>query len=1689
MKMKRSGKQKQKQKQNKSNHPTRGRASRSAASAFPTVSGSVSVSVSRCRARPQSAVRKQQSSAQSDSDGSDSDSDSDSDNGSDDMDSADSSDGSHDGRTGSSSDGSEDDSDSDSDMSASSSVSSSPPSHSHVTAGSAVPLYLARRGLPRRAMLFRSKRALETARASRPFYYSSASNDDDEEDGSDSESRLHGLLTGESRLLHADGSTDEEEAREEAMMFGYERSGSVPASASTSASSASALPSNPFVAAASTRSFLRASLRLPHPRPSSSSSSSPFSSSCVNLSLTQRLWQRMREGSQPKQHSQWSLSLAQCAQPAFDQDEEEEDELEGDDNKPGSPKPRSGAKEVRSKMETKSGRGSVDDGDAAMADRDAVPLSYSRPFDVAPKRRASPTSTTAAPSTHAVAPSSVSVTASATAADSHPPSSSSSSSSASPSSPAPVARRTRSASVPAPASSAASSSAAKSTSAKSSRTQTQTQTQRQQKPPPKPPTQPHKDEKDPSKYTKYWSFISPLVRKVKGDGYSVTDHSWYDDGAEWDEPDAAANGDTSVTNPPSSSSPLHRSRPLTPRELSLLTPARIESALRQHGLTLIRSQRLKVKESTRQQIETAMKSVTGEVDSKVLSLCDSGAIHKCRLYRTDRFNYTLISTSAILSGEPIGAWMGTLRERASFDQRVGMESSLAHMWAFDMPAADLPKSYTGPDLVLDTSEYCNEFHFLRDPKWSARGNFVKANVAGRLVWKSISNSHTGSRSANRHRPLMPHIVLVALRRIEAHEELFLEWGPKCLKALWAAQLTALAKHSHRCHARLRMLQQAARHAGIDVLPQHVGAPKRFQICPDTEPEVEPLPNEDSSTADSAKADKDSSQEQNSNGDGTMTADQPNTTVADASTSAKQGDDDDPAADVDEDEGADEDENDDEYAESDPFDPRTAASLEELPSDLPLPRNASLGSNGAAAANGSGVSRPERGQASSPEPMLVDEYVEFDYESADRAHTSSRRHKHGADHSSINGDTNSNGDLRAAAVSDSCSSSPIDSTTPSSPYTPSFDTGVHVHAMSPSKPVTSAAAVYASAAADEIVAAAVVSRSDDHDDAMVDAPTHSPSPFHSPPPSVPAAVPSPPPGDGSSVPSASPAPSNGIRSSHNHTGSSVSVGSMTMRNIFASALMRANRRELKRIRRRIQKERFRRAKIAHLLPPSKQLKTDQQRQKEWLDAAVAAKHKSDHSSDSISSKLAFPPGSHVDRTFQLVEDIRYAFREGGCAIGRAPKSSVSLRTRKFLQEAFELASSDEGRAKVEWPSKADRRLISSGEVPKARVYAVVSLRHPARFFNIPTSESFALVATSRINMGEGIGSYIGVWRDFRTFHKVSDEAAMRQVYAYDCLSNQIPGPPNPFWTGAAKEREDALPENERRAYRGGDLVVEALSYGNEIRFINDAYGRQGEEDTINAYAHILWDERRRWPCILIRASKTIRKGQEICVDYGDMFWSKVCRSMMMEHAAYADEAIQLIRATSDWLRQNNIPLPPPLPRDDDQVDHLFVNDWNANIRASSKVRDVVYPKYFGKSYGGQSAHNEKRQRERERERNRKEQQAVTDAPNGIVPSSGSCVHPLKRHSAAVLPATPSSPRALTSEAGVESRTTEQPSLSKRAKLNDTHHNGISESDSSSTTRSAPAAGTTSHSAGTSTANTNSSSPKRSLPARAAKRLAH
>ena len=253
-------------------------------------------------------------------------------------------------------------------------------------------------------------------------------------------------------------------------------------------------------------------------------------------------------------------------------------------------------------------------------------------------------------------------------------------------------------------------------------------------------------------------------------------------------------------------------------------------------------------------------------------------------------------------------------------------------------------------------------------------------------------------------------------------------------------------------------------------------------------------------------------------------------------------------------------------------------------------------------------------------------------------------------------------------------------------------------------------------------------------------------------------------------------------------------------------------------------------------------------------------------------------------FALLEREDAAFEESGChRLTRNDWGGVEAQPAVMQQVADKYHKHEKEAYRLTEDVKACRR---SGLVPKARIHRIVSLHHPARLYAPPHHHAFALVATAAVRKGACYGAYVGrimTKEDYNASASPSDS-----VYAYEM---------------------DPL---------GLDMVIDGLSQGNALRFMNDSFARSGGRRTTNASPRYLFDSETRRPNCFMLCSREggVRKGDEIVADYGAEYWSRICRALLREHGRYGDQARLLIDALLAELRQHGIE--PPRDKGWDEV---------------------------------------------------------------------------------------------------------------------------------------------------------------------------
>jgi len=128
----------------------------------------------------------------------------------------------------------------------------------------------------------------------------------------------------------------------------------------------------------------------------------------------------------------------------------------------------------------------------------------------------------------------------------------------------------------------------------------------------------------------------------------------------------------------------------------------------------------------------------------------------------------------------------------------------------------------------------------------------------------------------------------------------------------------------------------------------------------------------------------------------------------------------------------------------------------------------------------------------------------------------------------------------------------------------------------------------------------------------------------------------------------------------------------------------------------------------------------------------------------------------------------------------------------------------------------------------------------------------VVAEKNIKQGECIVAYMGnLWskQDFDEF--IGSPNDLKHLWAYDVPSEFLPG------------------------YKGPELIVEAIDCGNEARFLKD-HRVDHDAHEANVESTIVWDDNSKLPYVVFCATRNIKKGEEILLDWGEETWENVLR---------------------------------------------------------------------------------------------------------------------------------------------------------------------------------------------------------------------
>ena len=201
----------------------------------------------------------------------------------------------------------------------------------------------------------------------------------------------------------------------------------------------------------------------------------------------------------------------------------------------------------------------------------------------------------------------------------------------------------------------------------------------------------------------------------------------------------------------------------------------------------------------------------------------------------------------------------------------------------------------------------------------------------------------------------------------------------------------------------------------------------------------------------------------------------------------------------------------------------------------------------------------------------------------------------------------------------------------------------------------------------------------------------------------------------------------------------------------------------------------------------------------------------------------------------------------------------------------------------------RRLVDSGhEEQLVELREVTSLVSPVRYYTVPWSLSFCVVAKKLIKRGTPILMYSG---------ELEQEIRNRDsVYVYDTPADSV----RLQWPNYPPDMPD--------------MVIDAEKYGGVARFVNDSRYRAeealggAEGCTQNVDTFFVFIEHCLHLCFY--ATRDIKAREELISHYGDAFWSVCTGQMILEHRKYYDTISHYHQQLVDLCYANSLPLPRP-----------------------------------------------------------------------------------------------------------------------------------------------------------------------------------
>jgi hypothetical protein len=207
-------------------------------------------------------------------------------------------------------------------------------------------------------------------------------------------------------------------------------------------------------------------------------------------------------------------------------------------------------------------------------------------------------------------------------------------------------------------------------------------------------------------------------------------------------------------------------------------------------------------------------SLGKDIDKEVIRLMRGGKPHSVSLFREDGC-LGVKATKDIRKDMPILVDCGTLTEVQMFEN-MHNQDSMAHIVSTSVPSTLMQElGYSGPELMIETTQFANETRFLNDNFWAYSPYEMDANAGFFLIFDCVT--------------AQPHIVLFALENIRKNHEIVISWGNEMWATICTKHVTAQAETSQWWALWSDTLLRTCRANGISVPPMKQETPLTTQL--------------------------------------------------------------------------------------------------------------------------------------------------------------------------------------------------------------------------------------------------------------------------------------------------------------------------------------------------------------------------------------------------------------------------------------------------------------------------------------------------------------------------------------------------------------------------------------------------------------------------------------------------------------------------------------------------------------------------------------------------------------------------------------------------------------------------------------------------------------------------------------------